>query len=78
MTAHAAPRWTTAAFTDSVDTSPMELRALGAHVSRCNTSRSRWFQLRCAVDAVHDVIAPRIMTTLVVATAVIGTAVLVL
>ena len=80
MTAHAAasPRWSTSTFADGEDTAPMELRELGAHVSRCNGCRSRWFQLRCAADAVHDVVAPRFVTTLVVAGAIIGAAALVL
>ena len=37
-----------------------------------NGSRGRWFALRCAVDAVHDVVAPRFVTTLVIAGALIG------
>lgn len=76
MHAHAAtsPRWTTASIADATDTAPMELRELGAHVSRCNGSRSRWFALRCAADAVHDFVAPRFVTTLFIASAVIGLA----
>ena len=74
MNAHAAtkPRWTTASFPDAADTSPMELSELGAHVSRCNGCRGRWFALRCAVDAVHDFVAPRFVTTLFIAGSVIG------
>jgi hypothetical protein len=67
-----SPRWTTASLADAADTAPMELRDLGAHVSRCNGMRGRWFTLRCATDAVHDFVAPRIVTTLFIATAVIG------
>lgn len=80
MHSHAAtsPRWTTASIADAADTSPMELRELVEHVSRCNDSRSRWFALRCAADAVHDFIAPRFVTTLLIACAAIGLAALVL
>lgn len=76
MSAHAVnpPRWSTAAIPDSTDTSPMELSALGAHIDRCKGCRSRWFKLRCTVDAVHDFVAPRFVTTLCIAGAVIGLA----
>ena len=80
MNAHAVtpPRWTTASIPDAADTSPMELSELGAHVSRCNGCRGRWFALRCAADSVHDFIAPRFVTTLLIAAAAIGLATLVL
>lgn len=70
--ATAVPRWTTASIADAADTAPMELRELGDHVSQCNGSRSRWFALHCATEAVHDFVAPRFVTTLVIAAAVIG------
>ena len=80
MNSHAAtsPRWSTASLAEAADTSPMELWELGAHVSRCNGCRGRLFALRCAFDAVHGFIAPRFMTTLVIAGAVIGLTTLVL
>lgn len=73
-----SPRWTTASIPDATDTSPMELSELGAHVDRCNGCRGRWFALRCAADAVHDFVAPRFVTTLLVASLVIGLAALAL
>lgn len=73
-----SPRWSTASIADASDTAPMELRELGAHVDRCNGSRERGFLLRCAADAVHDFVAPRFVTTLCIAGAVIGLAALVL
>ncbi len=78
MHSHAAtsPRWTTASISDAADTQPMELRELGKHVSRCNGSRGRWFTLRCVGDAVHDFVAPRFVTTLLIASTVIGLAAL--
>lgn len=74
MNAYATPahRWSTASIADAADTSPMEWQELGAHVSRCNGSRGRWFAARCAADAVHDFVAPRFMTTLVIAGTAIG------
>lgn len=68
----AAPRWITASIADAADTTPMDWAELGAHIRRCNGCRGRWFALRCAADAVHDFIAPRFVTTLVVAGALIG------
>lgn len=73
-----SPRWTTASIPDATDTSPMELSELGAHIDRCNDSRGRWFALRCAADAVHDFVAPRFVTTLLVAGVLIGLAALAL
>jgi hypothetical protein len=80
MNSHAAspPRWSTATISDAADTSPMELSALGAHIDRCLGCRDRWFRLRCAVDAVHEFVAPRFVTTLCIAAAVLGLAALVL
>ena len=72
------PRWTTASVADATDTAPMELHALGAHVSHCNVSRGRWFALRCAIDGLHDFVAPRFVTTLFIAAVVIGLAALAL
>ena len=60
------PRWPTAAVSDAVDTSPMELTELGTHVDRCNGERGRWFALRCTVDAVHEFVAARFVTTVVI------------
>lgn len=80
MHSHAvtSPRWTTASMADATDTAPMELHELGAHVSRCNGSRGRWFALRCAIDGLHDFVAPRFVTTLFAAAVVIGLAALAL
>ena len=66
------PHWTTATAAEAGDSMPAELDALGAHVSRCNGCRGRWFTLRCSVDAVHDFVAGRFVTTLMIAAAVIG------
>ena len=76
MNAHAVtpPRWTTAAISDAADTSPMELSSLSAHVGDCNGCRGRWFTLRCMADGVHQFIAPRFVTTLVIAAALMGIA----
>lgn len=70
------PTWTTAAAGELADTSPMELSALGEHLGRCQTLRGPLFALRCAVDATHGLVAPRFVTTLVVAATLLAAAVL--
>lgn len=67
-----APRWTTASLASWDDTMPAELTELGNHVSRCNGCRGRWFVACCAFDALHDFVAGRFVTTLLIASAVIG------
>lgn len=68
--------WATASVADAPDTTPGELSALGAHVDRCNGSRSRLFGLQCAGDALRGFIAPRFVTTAVILAVVIGVATL--
>lgn len=74
----ANPYWSTASFGDTVDTTPMELSALGEHLDRCQGARGRFFALGCVVETVNGLIAPRFVTTLVVATLMIGIGSLVL
>jgi hypothetical protein len=66
--------WATAALGNHADTSPMELTALGDHLGRCQTLRGRLFALRCAAEATHGLVAPRFVTTLVVAAALLAAA----
>ena len=66
------PRWITASIADATDTVPAELFELGAHVSRCQGCRDRWFQLRCMTDAVHDYVAGHFVTTLLIVGAAVG------
>ena len=67
-----SPCWSTSSFSHAADTSPMELRELGAHLADCVGCKGRWFALQCISDALHDFVARRFVTTLVVATALIG------
>lgn len=66
------PFWSTASFGDSPDTSPMELSALGEHLDVCKGTNSRWFTLQCVGEAMNGFIAARFVTTMVVATLLIG------
>ena len=72
------PRWSTSTHAAAEDSVPAELDALGAHVNHCNGCRGRWFTLRCAFDAAHDFVAGHFITTLLIAGAGIGLAVIAL
>ena len=63
----ALPDWSTASFGGSADTSPMELRALGEHLSHCRGIHGRFFQLSCAGERANQQLTCRLVTTLVVA-----------
>ena len=78
MTHHAKPlsTWTTSTLGAQADTSPLELSALGDHLGRCQTGRGPMFALRCAADATHGLVAPRFVTTLVVAAVLLSAALL--
>jgi hypothetical protein len=67
-----APYWSTASFGHSTDTTPMDLSALGDHVSRCRAASSRFGGLQCAAQAVHGMVASRFVTTLALTAALIG------
>ncbi len=68
----AAPRWSTSSFGNAADTSPTELTALGEHLDRCHAQRGRLFDARCIAESMHGFVASRLVTTLVVATLLIG------
>ena len=72
------PFWSTASFGDTVDTSPMELSALGEHLDLCKGSRGRMFRLQCVAETLNGFVAARLVTTLVVVALLIGAASLVL
>lgn len=58
--------WRTSAFAQDNDGDDNVSSALGAHLNSCRSVNGRWFVLRCGVDAVHQFLAPRLVTTLVV------------
>ena len=64
---HASPHWSTASFGGSTDTSPMELRSLGEHLSHCRGMHGRFFLLRCVAERVNQQVTGRPVTTLLVA-----------
>ena len=66
------PRWSTTSVGDSADTKPVELSALGEHVSLCRAAGSRYGGLLRGAQAVHGVVAARFVTTLAVVVVLIG------
>lgn len=73
---HAAPYWATSADGEAADTSPMELMLLGDHLVRCRDAGGHLPGLRNAAEQMHGFAAPRLITTLVAATAVMAGAAL--
>jgi hypothetical protein len=80
MNSHMSPRtfWSTASFGDAADTSPGELSELGQHMQQCSRPRNNWFVLRCGVDAVHEGLLARFVTSLALLVALVGATVLVI
>jgi len=68
----ALPRWSTTSVGDSADTQPVELSALGDHVSLCRGAGSRYGGLLRGAQVVHCMVAARFVTTLAVVVLVIG------
>jgi hypothetical protein len=66
------PRWSTSSYGHSVDTSPMELNALGDHLQQCSAGNPRLQALQRGVQAVHGWVAPRFVSTLAVLVVVLG------
>ncbi len=71
--------WTTSSFGAAADTSPMELSALGDHLSHCKAQSGRLFALRCQAASLHNFVAARFVTTVValLAAGLMGAALLV-
>ncbi|MEP6970468.1 MAG: hypothetical protein ABJA49_08500 [Betaproteobacteria bacterium] len=58
-------------FGGTADTSPMELNALGEHLTACRGQQGRFLALRCAAERLHVHVATRIVTSLVIAVALL-------
>ena len=58
--------WSTASFSDSVDTCPGDLHALGQHLQHCQGRHRRLRALLRGAEAVHGFVAPRFVSTLAV------------
>jgi hypothetical protein len=72
-----APSWSTSTFSNSADSSPMELSVLGEHLAHCLGAHGRLLNLQCVADSLNGFLSARLVTTLVVAALLIGVASLV-
>ena len=72
MNTLALPCWSTASFGDSADPSPLELSALGEHLSLCTGPHRRLIALHCMAERMHGFAAARLVTTLVVVLALLA------
>lgn len=72
------PSWSTASFSDTADTLPGDLSALGEHLELCRGSRGRLFAFKCFAGSMNGFVAARFVTTLVVVVLFIGVAIMVL
>lgn len=59
------PSWSTATFGDSVDTSPLELSALGEHLRVCRSSHGKFLALHCAAESMRGFVVSRMVTSIV-------------
>ncbi len=67
-----SPSWSTASFGDTARTSQPELSALVEHLDRCKRLHGRLFTLYCAAESMNGFVATRFVTTLAVASLLIG------
>lgn len=75
---YTGPNWSTSSYGDTTASQPMELAALGEHLSLCQGSNKRWSTLRYLGGNLHRFVASRLFTTLAVAALLIGATLLVL
>jgi len=64
--------WSTSSFGGSVDTSAMDLSALGDHLGLCKSPSGPLFALHCAVQFMHGFIVSRVVTSVVLVAVAAG------
>lgn len=65
-------RWSTAAFSDAADTSPVELQSLSAHVQHCSGMPSHTERLQGAAHWAGGVMRVRLMSCVVLVVLMLG------
>jgi hypothetical protein len=68
--------WSTSAFARADEAPSSQTSTLGEHLGLCRAVGGRLFAWRCGVEAVHRFVAARFVTSLLVATALIGASLL--
>jgi hypothetical protein len=71
-----APLWSTSAYGQAADTTPMELAELSLHQRQCTALNARLVALQCAALRLVGVASCRLVTTLLLVAAVAGTCLL--
>lgn len=74
---HPLPSWSTAAFDNAADTSPMELSALSQHVRQCSRRGGAWSALVGSVSDLHRGLLARFVTSLALLAMLVGAAAMV-
>ena len=72
------PRWSTASLGHAVDTSPLELAALGQHLQHCRQSGGPLSALQAAARTMTGFASSRFVTTLLAFAILIGAGLLTL
>jgi hypothetical protein len=66
------PRWSTASFGETTDTTPLELAALGEHLTQCSGASGHLVAMQCGAQRLGGFVTARLVTTLMVLAAIIS------
>ncbi len=77
MHALSSPNWSTASFGHTAEASASDMSTLREHLNLCRGLQGRLFRLQCAAETLNSFVSSRFVTTLTVATLLIGVASLV-
>lgn len=74
MSTHSSlePTWDTSSFGHPADISPLERSALGDHLSQCGALRGPLQALQTGGDALHSLVAGRVVTSVLVLVLLFG------
>lgn len=64
--------WATSSFSDTAQTSPMDLAALGEHTAQCSVQGGRMVAMRCGAGRLLGFVTARLVSTVAVLAAVLG------
>lgn len=68
----AEPHWSTASIGCAAHTTPLELQALGDHLTVCQGLRGRLFNLQCRSDALRGFLGAHVVTSVVALAMLVG------
>jgi hypothetical protein len=68
----AATQWSTSCEGERVETSPMELSALGEHLAQCSGAGPRRVAMRCGAERLHGFVMARLVSAVAVVMAIAG------